>query len=176
MALFSHIRSGEQMAYKCSICGETHEGLPDMGHDKPYYWHTIPAEERESRAWLTEDACVIDDEDFFIRGVLLIPVHDYDRDFGFGVWVSQKQENFMRYLDEPDSSEIGPYFGWLSSEINYYEESTLSLQTMAHFSGDGKRPTIELEPTDHPLAVDQREGITLAKAWEIIHFYMNTDQ
>ena len=31
---------------------------------------------------------------------------------------------------------------------------------------------IELEPTAHPLAVDQREGITLEKAWAIVHFYM----
>jgi hypothetical protein len=163
------------MAYKCSICGETHEGLPDIGDDKPYYWYTLSPEERESRAQLTEDTCVIDDEDYFIRGVLLLPVHDYERDFGFGVWVSQKWENFERYLAIPDATEIGPFFGWLSSELTCYEQSTLSLKTMAHFSGGGKRPTIELEPTDHPLAVDQREGITLAKAWEIVHFYMAAD-
>jgi hypothetical protein len=42
---------------------------------------------------------------------------------------------------------------------------------MAHFRGDGLRPRIELEPADHPLAVDQRDGITLAKAWEVVHFY-----
>jgi hypothetical protein len=33
------------------------------------------------------------------------------------------------------------------------------------------RPLIELERTNHPLAVAQSEGITLAKAWEIVHFY-----
>ena len=164
------------MGYECSICGETHEDLPDLGHDRPHYWYGLPAGEREGRARLTEDTCVIDDEDFFIRGVLSIPVLDYERDFGFGVWVSQKLENFQRYLAEPDSDEIGPFFGWLSTEISYYAESTLNLQTMAHFRGGGSRPTIELEPTEHPLAVDQREGITLAKAWEIVHFYMSDDE
>jgi hypothetical protein len=45
---------------------------------------------------------------------------------------------------------------------------------MAHFRSGGLRPQIELEPTDHPFAIDQRNGITLEKAWEIAHFY-NTD-
>jgi hypothetical protein len=159
------------MAYKCSTCGETHGDLPDIGDDKPYYWYTIPEEERSSRAELTEDTCIIDGEDYFIRGVIHIPVHDYHRDFGFGVWVSQKKENFYAYLSNPESEKIGPFFGWLSTEITYYEESALSLKTMAHFAGSGKRPRIEVEPSDHPLAVDQSEGITLTKAWEIVHFY-----
>jgi hypothetical protein len=42
---------------------------------------------------------------------------------------------------------------------------------MAHFLGNGKRPYIEIEPTDHPLALDQRNGISLDKAWEIVHFH-----
>jgi hypothetical protein len=159
------------MAFICSVCGEAHEGLPDIGDEKPYYWYTLPREERDGRARLTEDTCVIDDRDFFIRGVLRLPVRDDEQDFGFGVWVSQKRENFERYVAEPDSAEIGPFFGWLSTEIDYYAESTLSLKTMAHFRGGDARPTIELEQTEHPLAIDQREGITLAKAWEIVHFY-----
>ena len=35
------------------------------------------------------------------------------------------------------------------------------------------RPAIRVEPTDHPLAVDQRNGITLDKAWDIVHRYKN---
>ena len=45
---------------------------------------------------------------------------------------------------------------------------------MAHFIGNGGRPRIEIDPTvEHPLAIDQREGITLTKAWEIAHFYVD---
>ena len=161
------------MTYICSTCGGTHDDLPDIGGDKPYYLSTIPEAERAARAELTEDTCVIDGKDYFIRGVIHIPVHDYHCDFGFGVWVSQKKENFHAYLNDPTSDRIGPFFGWLSTEIDYYEVSTLSLKTMAHFRGGGERPTIEVEPTAHPLAVDQREGITLARAWEIVHYYMS---
>ena len=31
----------------------------------------------------------------------------------------------------------------------------------------GQCPWVELEPTDHPLALEQREGITLARVQEI---------
>lgn len=159
------------MPFRCSICGELHDDLPNLGVDKPDQWSGIPEEERSERIHLTSDTCVIDGEDYFIRGVLELPIHDYPQRFGFGVWVSQKRENFMTYVQNPDSSAIGPFFGWLCTRIGYYAEDTLFLKTMAHFHSGGLRPTIELEPTEHPLAVDQRKGITLAKAWEIVHYY-----
>jgi hypothetical protein len=52
------------------------------------------------------------------------------------------------------------------------EKTTFLLKGRLHFRNDKRRPTIELEPTDHPLAVEQRKGITLARAWEIVHQYM----
>ena len=68
------------------------------------------------------------------------------------------------------------FFGWLCTSISYYQDETLSLKTMAHFRGAGLRPRIDLEPSDHPLAVHQQEGITLAKAWEIVHFFNATSE
>jgi hypothetical protein len=157
--------------YRCHTCGKEHDDLPDIGADKPDNWWGIPKKERARRIKLTGDTCIIDD-DYFIRGVIEIPVHDYPEKFGFGVWVSQKKENFFTYRKHPDTSAIGPFFGWLCTRIAYYEDSTSLLKTMAHFQDGNLRPRIELEQTNHPLAVDQREGITLEKAWEIVHFYM----
>ena len=41
-------------------------------------------------------------------------------------------------------------------------EDGLTAGTPSHGQAVGVRPTIELEPTDHPLAIEQRTGITLA--------------
>jgi len=163
------------MSFRCTVCGEMHDDLPHVGSDRPDPYWDVAEEERERRIELTSETCVIDDEDFFIRGVIEIPVHDHPRAFGFGVWISQKRENFEAYQDDPDASGIGPFFGWLSTHIAFYPEETFLLKTRAHFRGGGLRPLIELEPTDHPLAVDQREGITLRKALEIAHFYGAVD-
>ena len=161
------------MSYQCSTCGEIHEGLPDIGADKPDMWWAIPEEERDQRINLTSDTCIIDDQSYFIRGVIEIPILNSADSFGFGVWVSQKKENFFTYLEKYDSAEIGPFFGWLCTRLGCYEQDTISLKTMAHFQGSGQRPRIVLEPTEHPLAVDQHQGITLNRAWEIVHYYLD---
>ncbi|HZS46438.1 MAG TPA: DUF2199 domain-containing protein [Blastocatellia bacterium] len=161
------------MSFRCATCDEIHEGLPDIGWDRPDPCYAIPEGEGEGegdqRINLTSDTCIIDNEDFFIRGVLEIPINGQQASLGLGVWVSQKRENFYKYLENFDSADIGPFFGWLSNSIGYYLEDTYCLKTMAHFRGCNDRPTIELEPTNHSLAIDQREGISLEKAWEIVH-------
>ena len=57
-----------------------------------------------------------------------------------------------RYLD-------GPYFGWFATRLGQWPE-TLQLKTHVHLRPPPLRPVIELEPTDHPLAIAQREGIS----------------
>jgi hypothetical protein len=168
MAQLAFVR--HRMSFTCPICRETHDGLPHIGSDAPHQW-----EERlrqDSQSMLTEDLCIIEGRDYFVRGVIEIPVHDYEHEFGWGVWVTHKQENFEIYRAHFDSAEIGPFFGWLSTEIDYYTESTLNLKTMAHYRGGGLRPWIELEPGDHPLSRQQQEGISLREAWDIAHRYM----
>ena len=160
------------MSYTCSCCGRTHEGLPDVAFDRPVYAHDVPEGERAERVHLTDDLCVLDGEDHFIRGVIEIPIPGHPETLGIGVWVSQKSENYRVYVEHFDSAEIGPFFGWLSNEIEPYAP-TLNLKTMAHFRAGGLRPSILLEPTEHPLAVDQREGISLDRAWEIVHAYLD---
>ncbi len=155
------------MSYACSICGEKHIDLPHIGYAAPFQW----ADEfiKDPNSLLTEDLCIIEGRDFFVRGVIEIPVHDYESEFGWGVWVSHKEENFKAYRERSDTADIGPFFGWLSTTIDYYPESTLELKTMAYYQGDGLRPRILLEESEHPLHCQQRDGISLAKAWEMIH-------
>src|SRR4051812_21807165 len=116
------------MSYQCSTCGEEHDDLPDIGADKPDKWFGVPKKERRARVRLSKDTCVIDD-DYFIRGVLLLPIHGQEVPFGFGVWVSQKRENFETYLANFDTADIGPFFGWLCTNIAYYPERSLGLKT-----------------------------------------------
>lgn len=157
------------MRFRCSCCGELHEGLADLAFDAPYYYYTVPEAERAERCTLGSELCSIDDADFFIRGVLEIPVHDHPEPFGWGVWCSVSRTNFHRYAeiqDESRQSHEGPFFGWFSSRLPGYPE-TLGLKVMARLRDGGARPGFDLEPTDHPLAVDFRNGIPLARLQRI---------
>ena len=73
------------MVYKCQTCGEEHEGIPDIGFRWPDPYFAVAEEERESRIQANTDICNINDEEFYVRGVLLIPVRKQDQRFGLGV-------------------------------------------------------------------------------------------
>ena len=151
------------LRYRCSSCGAEHEGLPDMAFDRPIYASQVPEAERPHRVKLGSDACVIDSEDRFIRGCLEIPILGTGVSFTWGAWVSLSERNFQRYLDlfhaDPPADE-GPYFGWFSNRLPGYPD-TLNLKTRVHLRPGRKRSLLELEPTEHPLAVHQRAGIPL---------------
>ncbi|WP_174532024.1 DUF2199 domain-containing protein [Sphingomonas koreensis] len=161
--------------FKCGSCDEWHEGMPSFGATAPLYYYAIPESERDRRCELTSDTCIVDDEFFFVRGVIEIPVEGESDPLTWGVWVSWSRANFDEYVrnfELDDRAALGPYFGWLSAEFIVYPESE-NLKTRAHLRGPGVRPLIELEPTDHPLAVEQRNGITVERVAEIYAAYMH---
>ena len=163
------------MAFRCATCSELHEGLPDLGFGKPDPWFDVPEGERERRTKWTPDTCVIDGEQFFLRGVLYLPVLGSTDAFGLGLWVSQSRDNFERYVaepNEPDESTLPPTFGWLSTNLPFYDPGTFALKTTVHFQRARQRPRIELERTSHPFSIDQRGGITEARAWEMVHRFV----
>ncbi|WP_127499970.1 DUF2199 domain-containing protein [Actinoplanes solisilvae] len=157
-----------ELGYVCGGCGQRHDGLPfSYGSEAPVYWS--PELEDDEGSTLEQEICIIRAEHYFVRARLIIPVVDADKDFDWGVWVSLSRDNFKRALDlwESDEREKEPsYFGWLSTELPGYP-STVNLKTRLHNAPVGVRPHIELEPTQHPLAVEQRNGITVARIEEI---------
>jgi hypothetical protein len=158
------------IGYQCATCGQWHAELPFAWHlEQPDLVLSIPEVERSSRVQLSSDQCVIDHDSFFIRGLIEIPVLDTAEKFAWGVWISLSAASFGRADDlwsEEGRESEPPYFGWLSNEVPLYP-STLNLKTKVHSRPIGQRPSIELEPTDHPLAIEQREGITVARVTAI---------
>lgn len=156
--------------YVCRSCGHYHEDLPlSYGAEAPALWYTLPESERNQRAELSSDQCVIDEQYFFILGRIEIPIRETDRCFAWLVWVSLSETNFARASElwntEGRENEP-PYFGWLSTRLPCYPD-TLHLKTLVHTRAVGERPFVEVEPTDHPLAVEQQSGITWKRVQEI---------
>ena len=60
--------------------------------------------------------------------------------------------------------EAGQHFlGWVCSEVPGYA-STHGLKAKLHVREYPMRPWVELEPTSHPLALDQRQGLAPDRA------------
>jgi hypothetical protein len=162
--------AGQPQGYTCGSCGAYHPELPfSYFVPLPDSILAVPEAERDSRCMILDEVCVIDDEHFFMRGNIQIPVHGQEARFSWTVWTSLSRGNFERALrlwDTPERANEPPYFGWLNNRLPPYP-NTQSLATHVHTQPVGVRPFVELEPTDHPLAVEQREGITMARVQEI---------
>ncbi len=154
--------------YVCRSCGEWHTELPfGYGAPAPHFWREDLASDPDSA--LGEEQCVIEGEHFFVRGRVCLPVEGTDERFEWGVWVSLSEENFLRMnelWDQEGREEEAPMFGWLSSDLPVYSPSTLNLETIVHTQPVGLRPVVALKPCDHPLAVEQRDGISLVRVQE----------
>ena len=162
-------------SFKCASCGEVHEGMPSFGAKAPLSYYAVAEEEREHRCDLGSDDCVVDQEFFFVRGCIEIPVIGEDEPFSWGVWVSLSEASFTEWgkcYDLDVRSHIGPFFGWLNTALNCYPD-TVGLQTTVHLRDNGMRPYIELQSTDHPLATEQRTGISVERVAELYSLTMH---
>lgn len=165
------------MKYQCHRCGEYHEGPPlSYGTTAPELWNTIPEKERGRRILLSADQCEIDHQFFFIVGNIEIPILDSNEVFAWSVWVSLSETNYQRTTKlwkKEGREKEPPYFGWLSTQLPVYPD-TLNLKTLVHTRPVRQRPFVELEPTDHPLALEQRNGISKARVQEIAEIILHT--
>ncbi|WP_431101021.1 DUF2199 domain-containing protein [Roseateles noduli] len=155
--------------FHCAGCGQTHHGMPALDARAPLSYYVVAEAEREQRCSLGSDECVIDGEFFFVRGCLEIPVEGESDPFSWGVWVSLSRASFEQWLacyEQEQRSHVGPFFGWLNAALTGYPD-TVNLKTHVHLRDGFIRPFIEVERTDHPLAVEQREGITAARVAEL---------
>jgi len=156
--------------WTCSCCGRQFDELPlNWSADAPAPYYDVPEAERAARTRLSKSFCTVDRQ-AFVRGAIEIPIIGQPERYAWGVWVSlsEKSSETVRVLwDDPDQERAGPFFGWLCTRLPLYRE-TLHLKTKVHLRAPPTIPLIELEPTDHPLAVEQRGGITIARVVEIV--------
>ncbi len=140
--------------------------------DAPIYWQS---ESRDSpNGFLDMDYCVLDGTHFFVLGLIELPIVGSNDVFSWGAWSSLSADNFRKAQnlhDTPARTAEPPYFGWLSNRIPFYDIDTLNMKVNVHSREPGQKPFIEVEPTDHPLAVEQRNGITRQRVQEIWSTY-----
>jgi hypothetical protein len=161
------------MEFTCQTCGRRHDASEiSFGADAPVQWALVSEKER-ARSELGGEQCVIEADGqtyFFVRACLEVPIKGAAPAFTWGVWVSLSEKSFLEMSDhweDPSRSNLGPYFGWLCTKIPEYPD-TVFLKTMIHQRAVGQRPIVELDQSDHPLSVDQRNGIDPVRMQEII--------
>ena len=159
---------------RCRSCDQAHSGVFDISFGSPIYWqgddtYSENSSVLESANFLSEDLCIVEGEDYFARCVLKLPISGSGQCFGFGVWTSLSRASFDEYLEHFDDGKYPPgtqWFGWFSNTLQAYPE-TLSLKCNVSPQSGRQRPLIEIQPSDHPLSIEQQNGITLDRLLEI---------
>lgn len=168
--------------YTCKTCGQYHDGLPfSYGSPAPALVYTLTEAEQRKRVILSSDQCEVrgpklfDEKHYFILGNVDIPIIGSTEIFRWSVWVSLSKVNYKRagkLWNKEGREKEPPYFGWFSTSLPVYPE-TLHLKTNVHTQPVGIRPYVEIEPTDHPLALEQRNGITMDRVQEIAEIILH---
>ncbi|QUP56708.1 DUF2199 domain-containing protein (plasmid) [Ralstonia syzygii] len=153
-----------KLRFQCAQCDEWHEGEPSVGFTLPDFLIDIPEQDRDARAWWSEDLCVVDNQFFFVRACMEVPVVGVPEPFLWGIWVSLSERSFTDYRANLESGEVGgPYFSWLGNELPGYPSPVgLKFQTFPQPGND--RPLVRPEVSDHPLSLDFHNGMTEARA------------
>lgn len=168
-------------AFKCSCCGDIHEGSPSMAFRAPDHYASLSDEQKMSIGKLSGDFCTInhgDGTDYFVRAVLEVPIHGIEEPFLWGVWVSLSQKSFERYYEMYENPVEGEgFFGWVCNDINVYPYSS-SRPADVVVQVDNQRPKVILhkgDPEDDQLVIDQNEGISVVRAQELAEKALHND-
>ena len=157
--------------FKCATCGKFHVGLPmDMAYKNPGRYFEIPAKERNTRIYFSTDICVIDDSEFYIRGVLPIPVVNSDDEFRWGLWAKVDKDDFdtySKYWDGNLPDNLPALHGSLSGSMKDYPDSNMTSVEIHLQSGD-QRPVFKVISDENSLGIDQRKGITMEKVHSFV--------
>ncbi len=160
------------MSWRCSTCGEQHDDIPlSFAADFPDNYARLSSDDRELRALISSDQCILDEKEYYIRGCLEIPLRDADGVFLWGLWANLWPEDFDLISDawemEGRESCVGPFKGRLANSISEYPFETVNVKLTVQVEPLGTRPLFFIDEPDHPLGVMQEQGITLDNAHEL---------
>ena len=160
-------------AFKCTCCGDIHEGSPSVAFRMPDQYACLSEEQRAEMGRISSDFCTITDEegtDCFIRAMLEVPILGVEEPFLWGVWVSLSEKSFRLYVETYDEPVEGDgFFGWVCNAIPAYPfEGSRPADVFVQLGG--QRPKVVLhrgDPENDPLVTDQVHGISVARAQQI---------
>ena len=153
----------------CRQCGEQHtvDSL-ELTFFRPDAVVELSEVERARDADESDDLCVISGGRFFIRATLPIPVLESETPYRIGVWVEAEEADFRRvyelWNDEHQVNEP-PFSVTLANTIPTVQD-TRGLGAELRLTGPTTRPEVFIICSGHPLAGQQRHGVTPHRAYE----------
>ena len=160
-----------RLRYRCPDCRDIHDGLPDLCFALPDAIFDLTAEERETRALVSSDLCILDDAQYFIRCVLEVSITEHTDLFAYGLWAEVCARDFNRYsvyynTDAPP--HLTAFEGKLANRLPHTPETTGLVCDITLSNEEGMRPAISIADEAHILHSEQQDGIGLERAITLV--------
>lgn len=163
-------KEGLVKGFKCGYCDEWHDELPlDIAMKWPEMYFSVPENERELKVWGSRYFTKIEDSRFAIRGLLFVPVKDYEEDFCWGLWAEVDKSTYEKIWDSWESDCSGEtVFGVLDVNIPTYEDASRA-EVEIRLSGPEEQPIFILKDKSTKLGIEQAGGIAVNRVLSINH-------
>jgi len=158
-----------QELVKCPCCDKI---VPaddmELSYRLPDAIACMSEDEIEEQCKYTNDYVVCNDEYFYIRCIISLPVQSSSRDYGIGAWAQVSPNSFNRIWElwsEDDQSSEPPIHGLLANDVHLNtnsEDSKIEVQ----LTGAKSRPMITIKDPECSLYIEQKNGITIHRASE----------
>ncbi|WP_299921313.1 DUF2199 domain-containing protein [uncultured Pelagimonas sp.] len=154
---------------QCPCCGQSFNGIYDLGFDYPDDWPHGPRKDQDviqvGEDALTSDMCRFDGR-YFLRCVLPLPVRGADDHMSFGPWAEVSEETVQAYSATygADPKPFSGGEGLLANALPGFEDSAQTAVTLAETS-PAERPS--LSAIDGDLAEAQANGISFDELLDI---------
>ncbi|RXH55287.1 hypothetical protein GRAN_4391 [Granulicella sibirica] len=138
----------------------------------------IPDTDWNERVMMTPDQCVIDGNTFYLRGRIPVPVIGLEEPFIWGVWAEVGPKDFLRaneLWNTPGRESEAPFRGYLDTNVFLFG-NTMNLEVWVQTQIVGHRPHFAIANEQHPLAIEQRDGITMERVVEIAEMVLHAGE
>jgi hypothetical protein len=125
-------------------------------------------EEIEERCRYNDDIFICDDEYYFVRCILPLPVHDKGDNYCLGVWVQVSENSFTHIYDlweVEDQTNENPIHGLLANDVPLTTGSK-NAEVSVQLVGAQSRPVVTVVDHNCSLHQEQTCGITIHRANE----------
>lgn len=158
-------------SWACRVCGKKHKTIElSFAAHFPDMYAGLKRAERDVRAVISSDQCVVDEKYFFIRGCLEVPVIGQSEPFLWGLWAMVREHVFDEIEEcwelEGREKLHGPFKARLANSLSVYPE-TFNLKVKVILQPMGARPLFVCQEDHHPLTLEQRDGISQERAIEL---------
>lgn len=160
-----------RLRYRCPDCRDIHDGLPDLCFALPDAIFDLETSERETRALVSSDMCVLDDNRFFIRCVLEVALSEHTDVFAYGLWAEIAARDFNRYAiyyntDAP--ATVSTFAGHVANRLPLTGETLRLACSITLSNEEGMRPAICVADASHELHAEQENGVALSRALALV--------